>query len=978
MTVPAIARNDWPRVSVPDLGCWTPKHSVSVVVPAKGSQAHLDRCLVALGEQTYPAGLLDIVVVDDASEIPLKVSDPRVRLERHAPHGTFGAGRARNTGANACIGEILVFLDADVLVAPTFVEEHARWHHAVPYAVVSGVLGFADFDQLDAAGLIQVLRKEGLDAAVGDAGHDSQEWRDRHFLRSHDLTVEAPDLFRSTIGAVTSLQRSMFERIGGYREVGVRGVEDTEFGYRLHAHGGLFILERTTRLWHQGRRSFDSGKRNQINEVRKPHVEDLIPVNGMRPVPAQRRYKVPTLGVRIVCGCEDQPAQKRLLTTLRSLAACPDLDMVVMLNDEQVLVPGMDEILASGNEPVSGPVICGDDGLEQIDREAIPFWIEMHAGVEILPTGPAQIVETMRAGVLGALHLLSDPAPGTSSREIATVRWTRATARAVLSGASGNRERVRQAGSLFSERWLPAAELSIQSHDVGVNATEATVEVDRSAEPTEGVAATQLDMLYLTDLRFPGGTSSSLIDEVSVARQHGYRIGVLHLANPLLGHGNVVKPQVQALIDQGSLIHILPGEAVRTRVVLVKHPMVFHRPTGAPLPIETDQVVVIAGQVPRHEDGHEYCVPAEVNANVVAALGVHPVWMPISPVVRRELNEVDLSADDWVEITEVPVDAPTRAVAPGSVPVIGRHGRPSMLKWPATAAEVLEVYPDDEAARVKVLGAPEALEEMLGGYPPNWEVLEFGSTPVREFLDSIDYFVYFHHPDLIEAFGRTILEALAAGVVAIVPPHFEEMFGEACLYARPSQVTELLRGLQDAPDEYHRQSVRGHRLVAERFSLNVHLERLLSLIGPPGPLAHRRGATRPETITVRQYGDRPTVLVSCIGLDRSGVDDALRSLDEHRRHQLGFVPLVVTSGIRSELADQLGIETKVITGRQKWSDPQESWTEFAIRRLRQIASSYRVDSIVPAQVTHPDAWIALASWSRPRELVNGVGEDNEI
>ena len=38
--------------------------------------------------------------------------------------------------------------------------------------------------------------------------------------------------------------------------------------------------------------------------------------------------------------------------------------------------------------------------------------------------------------------------------------------------------------------------------------------------------ATPLDVLYLTDLRFPGGTSSSLVEEVRALSAAGYRVGV--------------------------------------------------------------------------------------------------------------------------------------------------------------------------------------------------------------------------------------------------------------------------------------------------------------------------------------------------------------------------------------------------------------------------------------------------------------------
>jgi cellulose synthase/poly-beta-1,6-N-acetylglucosamine synthase-like glycosyltransferase len=57
--------NDWSAIEVPELGAWRPVRPVSVVIPAYDCQPALDLVLAALARQTYPADLLDVVVVDD-------------------------------------------------------------------------------------------------------------------------------------------------------------------------------------------------------------------------------------------------------------------------------------------------------------------------------------------------------------------------------------------------------------------------------------------------------------------------------------------------------------------------------------------------------------------------------------------------------------------------------------------------------------------------------------------------------------------------------------------------------------------------------------------------------------------------------------------------------------------------------------------------------------------------------------------------
>uniref|UniRef100_UPI0004776EF0 glycosyltransferase n=1 Tax=Nocardiopsis ganjiahuensis TaxID=239984 RepID=UPI0004776EF0 len=145
---PWVFRNDYARLDVPALGEWTPTLSVSVVIPAHGGPDKLALVLASLAAQSYPAHLMEVVVVDDGSPEPLSL--PRVRPENtvvlpSAPDG-WGSAHAVNTGVAASSGQVVLRLDADMLVYREHVESQMRWHHQVDYAVVMGHKMFVDFD----------------------------------------------------------------------------------------------------------------------------------------------------------------------------------------------------------------------------------------------------------------------------------------------------------------------------------------------------------------------------------------------------------------------------------------------------------------------------------------------------------------------------------------------------------------------------------------------------------------------------------------------------------------------------------------------------------------------------------------------------------------------------------------------------------------------------------------------------------------
>src|SRR5262249_10409116 len=147
----AVRANDWRSLHPPEIGEWTPSASVSVVIPAYQVQSELRLLFAVLCEQTYPAALTQVVVVDDGSTPRLELSGIMSgfdveRLYRQRDGAGFGGGGARNMGAEHADGEILVFLDADMLPNPEMIEAHARWHHLASDLVTLGFRQHLDVD----------------------------------------------------------------------------------------------------------------------------------------------------------------------------------------------------------------------------------------------------------------------------------------------------------------------------------------------------------------------------------------------------------------------------------------------------------------------------------------------------------------------------------------------------------------------------------------------------------------------------------------------------------------------------------------------------------------------------------------------------------------------------------------------------------------------------------------------------------------
>jgi hypothetical protein len=105
---------------------------ISVVIPTYNRLPILQKCLRALEEQALeaPVDRFEVVVVDDGSSddtVPWLQAHghlfPHVRLFCQE-HG--GPAQGRNRGVEEAWGDVIVFIDSDLVVTPTFLLCHAR------------------------------------------------------------------------------------------------------------------------------------------------------------------------------------------------------------------------------------------------------------------------------------------------------------------------------------------------------------------------------------------------------------------------------------------------------------------------------------------------------------------------------------------------------------------------------------------------------------------------------------------------------------------------------------------------------------------------------------------------------------------------------------------------------------------------------------------------------------------------------------
>ena len=189
-----------------------------MVVPVRNGSRTLGSCLEALREAGDDT--VEIIVVDDDSDdespqIAERYADRTIRLKSCA-----GAASARNVGAESSGGDIIVFVDSDVIVPETAFENLRK--------------SFRSLDSPDAVQGIYALHCPYENAA--------SQYKNiyYHFIWTH--LVKDPWL-NSAASFFLAVRRSVFQKIGGFDpRIVMPTVEDAEWGHRF-VHEGYRILQ---------------------------------------------------------------------------------------------------------------------------------------------------------------------------------------------------------------------------------------------------------------------------------------------------------------------------------------------------------------------------------------------------------------------------------------------------------------------------------------------------------------------------------------------------------------------------------------------------------------------------------------------------------------------------------------------------------------------------------------------------------------
>lgn len=452
------------------------------------------------------------------------------------------------------------------------------------------------------------------------------------------------------------------------------------------------------------------------------------------------------------------------------------------------------------------------------------------------------------------------------------------------------------------------------------------------------------DVVFVADPRFPGGTSTALVAEMQAACAAGLSTALLPVKGSVLRRCWPYHPEVAEHLDVAPTVLIEPQQQVTTNFAIIHHPLIFEQPPAGYLGVEARHVVLVLHHPPFDGLGNAEYQLEPIIDYVRAAFGQVPYLAPVGPAVRAQLPAAGVAGApvlerDWhnlIDMARWPARPPELLHEPIHV---GRHSRPHPPKWPDSREEALLAWPQRPGIHISMLGGGDFLSRLYKPLPSHWELRPFQSQDVRSYLSELDFFVYFHSAKWVEAFGRSILEALATGLVCILPSSFEPLFGPAAVYGGPADVVQIIEEFTGDPRRYAMQSRRARAYVEKHFGPASFPGRLTA-IDPDWRAGKHGRKRRPSPV---HHDPKTVMFFSSNGVGLGHLTRQLAIADEFGP---GIEPVFFTLSQGMRLVAEAGYQVEYRPFHRASQANVQSWNDALAEELGQAISFYGPEVLV--------------------------------
>ena len=344
------------------------------------------------------------------------------------------------------------------------------------------------------------------------------------------------------------------------------------------------------------------------------------------------------------------------------------------------------------------------------------------------------------------------------------------------------------------------------------------------------------DVIYVADFYKAGKFVNRVTNEIRAASKAGLRVGYMHLDSPETPMRRDIDPTLFELQQAGSVIQVSHDDTAETKLLLVYGTAIGMFIDQVKTRVTTIRGVAIYDELPKLTFAEERNATSLYQAleNLDHCFRTDFQVVGTSHVLHRRIQKqippMRVLDDNYIWRSHLRTQ-PGMAATPKTHPVVGFHSFGNKYRWPTNLTEYRKIYSSENFATKFYGVVGPAVRRFGDALTLEAQIVNQDEKSTEDFLNSIDFWIYFPHNALVDCVWEPVLAALNAGKVVILPKRLKPLYGDSSVYATKSEDVEaiVLRMSRDHA-EYRRQSRRALGFIRAHYSEDAFVHRLRGLI----------------------------------------------------------------------------------------------------------------------------------------------------
>jgi hypothetical protein len=458
------------------------------------------------------------------------------------------------------------------------------------------------------------------------------------------------------------------------------------------------------------------------------------------------------------------------------------------------------------------------------------------------------------------------------------------------------------------------------------------------------------DIAVYAPLRGRGAEQLSVHAALKTLSRTGFLIALIDTSPYGSGSSFVAVPaRITELLSVDKMFIAGPGSAFKVQTALIFRPSASTSPRESGVTVIADTAVMVtdaemtetarAGSVDAVAELHEEL------AGTAAALRA-PLHMAASSEenaasLGRLVDGTGLEALEEIWDFQFPssslVSRPRTAPWEEQTPRIGRHVVGAEPAWPEQEIDVRRVLPTTADWSVHFYGPHTRLIKLMGRTPSTWRMHRVVGS--RD-LETLDFWAPVTDDVAAIAEDPAVREAIAAGLLVVLPHELREYFGEGAIYATAAGTRNLVRRYHAESARFADQSRRAVRYAKARSS-----DRILDFLAALGTTESR--AVRevvPPAYVPREK--RARFRVAFVTSNGAGMGHLTRLLAMARRMPEEIEPVFISLSQAVPVVAKFGFPYVYIASKNETGMSPAAWNAYSEARFREEFALLKPDVLI--------------------------------